>query len=137
VNPMEHVTREQRRELERTNARMPLVLTRVAESQWPDSSAHMSPPAMEVWRSRDFLVQVFRERHNLERLSVSRTALSGDKRWVDGITWDELQRLKRECGRGHLDAVEVFPADRDVVNVANMRHLWVFDQPLDFKWRTL
>ena len=31
-------------------------------------------------------------------------------------------------------AVEVFPADDQVVNVANMRHLWVLPEPLPFAW---
>lgn len=26
-------------------------------------------------------------------------------------------------------------ADKDVVNVANMRHIWVLDEPLVFAWR--
>jgi hypothetical protein len=68
------------------------------------------------------------------RLSVCRTSLAGD-RWQDGITWDELQRLKRECGYGDADAIEVFPADTDVVNVANMRHLWVMADPIACAWR--
>lgn len=132
-NALAGVTRADRRELERTNARMPLVLVPLPREQWGPLCA-AQPTLIEAWRSRDFLVQVFRERANLVRLSVCRTAVTEEKRWVDGITWDELQRLKRECGRGHLDAVEVYPGDRDIVNVANLRHLWVFDEPLDFKW---
>lgn len=49
---------------------------------------------------------------------------------------NDLQRLKRECGRGDLDAVEVYPRDCDVVNVANMRHLFVFESCLlPYVWR--
>lgn len=44
---------------------------------------------------------------------------------ADGITWDDLQWLKAAVGFGDREAVEVFPRDCDVVNVANMRHLWV------------
>jgi hypothetical protein len=44
-------------------------------------------------------------------------------------------QLKRECGRGDRDAVEVYPADRDIVNVANMRRLFFPPEPLAFKWR--
>lgn len=116
------VTRAQRRELERENARRPVWLEPVPRDEWP-----RAPPSMvAVWRSRDFLVQVYRER----------VGLVPSGRWVDGIAWDELQRLKREAGYGELDAVEVYPADRDVVNVGNLRHLWVFeDRALDFAWR--
>jgi hypothetical protein len=54
---------------------------------------------------------------------------------ADGnISWDDLQRIKREIGRGEMYAVEVYPRDADLVNVANMRHLWLFDEPLDCGW---
>lgn len=43
----------------------------------------------------------------------------------DGITWDDLQWIKRAAGYGDREAVEVYPLDDDVVNVANMRHLWI------------
>jgi hypothetical protein len=33
------------------------------------------------------------------------------------------------------DAVEVYPPAGDVVNVANMRHLWVLRDRLPFAWR--
>jgi hypothetical protein len=90
-----------------------------------------------VWRSRNFLVQEYDLQAKypaLVRLSICRTSISGD-RWRDGISWDDLQRLKNECGYGGLDAVEIFPADNDVVNVANMRHLWVMAEPVRFAWR--
>lgn len=127
-------TREQRRALERDNAKRPLVLERVPEAEWPSSA--WQPGLVEVWRSRQFLTQVFRESEGVTRLSVCRTSVNqAAGRWEDGISWDDLQRLKRECGRGAKDAVEVYPADSDIVNVANMRHLWVFDEPLSFKWK--
>lgn len=124
-------TRAQRRKLERDNAKLPVVLCEVPRSQWPNPGA----PQLRVFRSRDFLVQEFpASAPALVRLSVCRTSISGD-RWQDGITWDELQRLKRECGYGNADAIEVFPADIDVVNVANMRHLWVMADPVACAWR--
>ena len=89
----------------------------------------------EVWRSKSFLVQVFKEADGVTRLSVIRTAVRVDGDWADGISWDDLQRLKSECGRGSLDAVEVYPADGEVVNVANMRHLWVLPVRLSFAWK--
>lgn len=125
-------TREQRRQLERDNAKQPVTLQEVPRSEWPERAY---TGQLRVWRSRDFLVQEFPVKAPaLSRLSVSRTSVAGD-RWKDNITWDDLQRLKRECGYGHLDAVEVFPADDDVVNVANMRHLWVMAQPVEYAWR--
>lgn len=126
------ITRQQRRQLERDNAKQPAALAQVQPENWP----YAQPKLIEVWRSRDYLVQVFDE-DGIERLSVARTSIDTNSgRWVDGISWDDLQRIKRECGRGMFNAVEIFPADKDIVNVANMRHLWVIRAPLPFGWRT-
>jgi len=124
-------TREQRRQLARDNAKQPTALQEVPREQWPNPSA----THLRVLRSRDFLVQEFAEKPPAAvRLTVCRAVLDGN-RWQDGISWDELQRLKRECGYGDRDAVEVFPADDDVVNVANMRHLFVMSDALPYAWR--
>jgi hypothetical protein len=100
--------------------------------EW-DHIKSMGVKRIEVWRSRDFLVQVFAEKDGVERLTICRTSPDGND-WEDRIAWDDLQRLKRECGRGERDAVEIYPADRDLVNVANMRHLWVTPTNIPFKW---
>ncbi len=55
--------------------------------------------------------------------------LSEDGRWLavnhsGRIGWDELQALKNAAmGRG-ARAVEVYPAEEDVVNRGTVRHLW-------------
>lgn len=121
------------------NAKWPAELVRVPPEDVPPGKPGATPP-VEVWRSRDFLVQVYAVagESRLERLSVNRTTVKAPGRWDDEITWDELQRLKRECGRGDCDALEVYPRDADVVNVANMRHLWCFrvgGPALPFAWR--
>jgi hypothetical protein len=128
-------TREQRRQLDRENAKLPTALQEVPRSQWPSQWPDTKAPQLSVWRSRTFLVQVFSApAPAIARLSINRTSLDGT-RWAEGIEWEELQRLKGECGYGAHDAVEVYPPDRDVVNVANMRHLWVLAEPLAFAWR--
>jgi hypothetical protein len=105
--------------------------------QFAAQAAASTRPLIEIWRSRDFLCQIFKEDERLERLSICRAAIDLAKgRWRDGIKWEELQQIKSEVGRGDFDAVEVFPKDADVVDVANMRHLWVFKEvPLWFAWR--
>jgi len=124
-------TRSQRRQLERDNARLPVKLQEIPRDQWPDPGRMVN----RVFRSRDFLVQEYMaESPVFVRLSINRTSLKGD-RWDDNITWDELQRIKNECGYAEFDAVEVFPPADDVVNVANMRHLWVLIDRLPFAWR--
>ena len=118
------------------NLSYPERLVQIPRSQWPPTE--IAPPATlkEMWRSKKFLVQVHREPKKIIRLSIMRTDWDFDqKRAPDGITWEELQELKSQAGYYDRDAVEVYPNGRDVVNVANMRHLWILPQELDFKWR--
>jgi hypothetical protein len=122
--------RIQRRLMNKENAKQPVTLRQVARDLWPPIH---SPHLVEVWRSRGFLVQIYTEPSDFQRMSVSRTIHNGDT-WADQVTWDELMQLKRECGRGDKDALEVFPADADIVNVANMRHLFFPPTPVAFKW---
>lgn len=124
-------TREQRRQMERDNAKMPRELAPIPRNEWPDPTA----PQLRVLRSREFLVQEFKATEPaFIRLSVNRTALAGD-RWQENITWDELQRLKAEAGYMHAWAVEIFPAVGETVNVANMRHLWLLREAPAFAWK--
>lgn len=128
-----NVSREQRRQLAIENAGYPKHLITIPSAQWcpvPWDDSNRT----EVWRSCDFLVQIFAEKHGAERLTICRTRIMG-KTWQDGISWDDLQRLKRECGRAKKWAVEIFPAESDIVNVANMRHLWVLPQAPEFSWQ--
>ncbi len=112
------------------NARQTITLSPVPPEKWPHRPAGLK----EVWRNQKFLVQVFEEPGGVERLSVIRSIRTAGE-WADGIPWEELQQLKRECGRGGRWAVEMYPADSDVVNVANMRHLWVLPAPPMVGWR--
>jgi hypothetical protein len=130
-------TRQQRRRAKAENKRWPEALVRaeMSEIDRAYSGVPRERQPVEVWRSREFLVQVFQEKDGIERLSVLRTEHDGDD-FIDGIAWGDLQRLKRECGRGGKDAIEIFPADVDVVNIANIRHLWVLPEPLPMAWRT-
>ena len=93
----------------------------------PDVPETFSSKIIESWRSRKFVAVVYEINKNIERISINRTDFNQNHtRWKDGISWDDIQKLKAECGRGHLEAVEVYPADKDIVNVANIRHIWVF-----------
>ncbi len=124
------LTRNQRRIMEKANAEWPFELRLIPRDLWPSNPQH---EVLEVWRSRGFLVQICPEPNGYVRMSVCRTTRNADS-WDDLITWDELMVLKRECGRGDQDALEIYPADRDVVNVANMRHLFFPPTPVTFKW---
>jgi hypothetical protein len=106
------------------------------KDQWWDTS-HSNLPAdkeaLRVWKSKTLMVQMFIDK-GIKRLSINR-AEAKDAQWKDGkFTWDDLMEIKRACGFGETYALEVFPRDRDVVNVANIRHLWLFDEPLAIGW---
>lgn len=116
------------------NQKWPDQLRAVPESDWPSGRVSAGAVTVGCWRSRRFMVQVWQEGDHL-RLSIHRTTLGNDGRWEDGITWDALQRLKREAGYGDRWAVEIYPADHGVVNVANIRHLWLLPAPPPFAWR--
>lgn len=92
----------------------------------------------QVLRSRKYLVQLYHEDNaaypGLIRLSICRVKLQVGGGWDDGLTWDELQNIKSEVGLGDRFAIEIYPSDEDVVNVANFRHLWVFASPLMVGW---
>lgn len=124
------------RQLARDNAKYPEHLIEIPRDQWPPRQKSMQP--LRLMRSRQFTMQIYNVGRNgaVVRLSVNRTEVEERTlRWVDEITWDDLQRLKREAGYGDHEAVEVYPRDCDVVNVASMRHLWILPAPMPFSWR--
>lgn len=114
------------------------VMVPVPRDRWPVLPIRQPD---EVWLSDSFLVQLHREDGGMIRLTVSRrqvqaAARNGGADWCDGISWDELQAIKRAVGYAQRDALELFPADRDLVNVANMRHLWIPPEPVAWAWRS-
>jgi hypothetical protein len=115
------------------NKKFPEHMVRIA---LPQSAGKSRVPYTEAWRSRRFLCQVF-DHGEVERLSICRTEIDVEaRRYRDGITWDELQQVKSEVGRGMRTGCEIYPPDDRIVNVANHRHLWVWKTgaPLSFMW---
>jgi hypothetical protein len=113
----------------------PQTLTLVDMQTHPDFFAEAG--LVMAWVSRKFIAQLYIEATedypHMKRLSIARVKRN-QHGWVDGITWDELQAVKREVGYGDWYAIEIYPRDCDVVNVANFRHLWLFETPLPFGW---
>lgn len=109
-------------------------LVEIPRKDWPKSYINQERSPTRVWRSRDFLVQFRVEPECAGRLSINRTAIKSDGDWKDGITWDEINRLKSEAGFGSSWAVEVLPPDEDLVNVANIRHVWLLKEKPSFAW---
>lgn len=130
-------TARKRLQLHRENQRWPEFLVSIPKKDWPEDVK--TAARIEVWRSRFFLVQVFDDGiPGIRRMSVIRAKLDeAGMNWADRITWEELQTLKREIGRGDKDAMEVYPDDGDVVNVTNMRHLFILEDGtrLAVAWR--
>lgn len=119
-------------------ARRPAVMTEIPRSRWP---AHFkSDPAapIKAWESRRYLAQLYdggsREDRTVLRLSICRVTLKDDGKWEEDLTWEELMAVKSECGFRETYAVEVYPAVAEIVNVANMRHLWLLSTPLTIGW---
>lgn len=82
-------------------------------------------PSIGAWESTVFFAAAFQE-DGCIRLDVFR------KDMEDGITWDELQKIKNGCGFKHQDAIEFYPKDSDVINTGNYRHLYIMAEPLKF-----
>ncbi len=113
------------------NARYTERLEEIPRESWPIASIpeHLS----RVCRSSQFLAQIFELPDGVIRITVCRTLLDGDD-WAAEISWDSLQDIKRRLGYGDHYAVEVYPRETDLVNVASMRHLWVLAEPLNIGW---
>lgn len=133
---MIQTTRQQRKALERENENWPVSGREIPAEQWPSD---LDLTRIRVVRSRDYLIQVYVvPNSDVVRLSVNRTkVVAATGRWDDGLSWDELQTVKRIAGFSRRWAVEVYPSDHEVVNVANMRHLWILPEPPAFVWRKL
>lgn len=125
--------RLRRRRLQKASQQYPSKLVYIPRDSWP---ADVPPGLLKVYRSNQFLVQIYAAAAPaLYRLSIHRTEIDLDGRWRADITWDELQEVKNQAGFASHEAVEIFPAAEQLVNVANIRHLWVLENPLGFSWK--
>lgn len=130
-------------ELAQYNRQWPRTMTVVSQDSplWAslrdtEARKHLTNPPIQAWRSSRFVACLYVEPDKTaRRLSICRARLDDTGRYEADITWDDIQQIKSECGFGDLDAVEVYPRDADVVNVANMRHLWLLPEPSALVWR--
>lgn len=110
-------------------------LLEVSKKHW---SVNSPQNLLKCYMSKSFLVQVYDDA-GYTRISVNRTdyvLVDGKPIWNDGITWDELQWIKSKIGFEKSWAVECYPPDKDIVNVANFRHLFIIPKP-EFGWTKL
>lgn len=126
-----------RKAFDQEQASQPWTLKQVPRDKWPKSAVASAVASavsiIEVWRSRKYLVVLYQEPCCL-RMTINRAEL-GAGGWKADLTWDEIQMIKDEIGRGKQWAVECYPPESEVVNVANMRHLWLLDQEPVFGWK--
>lgn len=90
---------------------------------------------IKAYVSKKYFVQLYQEKNKPLRISIIKNKVNADLKWEDGLTWDEIQNIKNEIGFENNDCVEIYPAQQNVVNVANMRHIWVMNDPLPFSWK--
>jgi len=105
---------------------------------WPKSENLKDPP-IEVWLSDFAMAQIYApqeggQRITVNRLQVERVRDNGEVIFKGGISWDRLQAIKHQIGFGDRWAVELYPPEDQVINVANMRHLFLTTTP-DFGWK--
>lgn len=91
---------------------------------------------LALWQSRDFIATMYKDgASGYPRLTVSRTQWDKSRdTYRDGISWDELMRVKRQVGLPDVWAVEVFPPDDETVGVHAIRHLWILNEAPPFAW---
>lgn len=93
------------------------------------------PTFVKAYRNKHFLVQVFKEQFAI-RLSINKAEINKTgTRWQDGITWDEIQNIKNKMGYGNSCAVEIYPPEKEKVDVANIRHIFILKEAPPFMWK--
>lgn len=139
--PSKTEIRQLRALLRGENAKWPDRMKEMPIEEWPNSMKAMALDLdaksipRRAWRSRRFAAVLFDEgMKKPNRLSVNRALIADDGGFVDGISWDELMQIKSECGFAAYDALELYPSDSTVVDVANMRHLWILESRSRLNW---
>ena len=106
--------------------------TRLPESKWPKKQLDNKNRPLCVWMSDVYQATLWCNGHL--RLSINHIERAEKFTYKDGISWDDLQKVKSAVGYGDWQAVEIYPPDSDVIYDANVRHLWLMHHPLDFQW---
>lgn len=85
--------------------------------------SYFNEPSIAIWESKLYKAYAYKDDKAI-RLDIER------KDGKDGITWDEMQAIKNACGFEDQDAIEFYPAQADVINTGNVRHLYIFFEKL-------
>ncbi len=83
---------------------------------------HAPASITRVWMNGLYFVQLADEGGGMERLLVKRNDGAPVRSWAD------MQRIKNELRGPERVAVEVYPPQSELVDEANIYHLWVFPE---------
>lgn len=128
------LNREERRALEKVKRQLiasyPDTLEIVPEND-PNIPYSSHPQDIDkIYRSKKYTVIVWNVPAG-KKLSIQRNEWDSHAgRYKDQILWDEIQEIKRQCGFGEQNAVEFYPPDSEVINIANVRHIWILPKEL-------
>jgi len=127
---------DMKRSARKTSAPYPTnELREVPFEEWSEEQKQVDGRPEKVFRSRKFIAQIYIEPDGHIRISVNKTTLNRNGDYEDGITWDDLYTIKNQIGFSKNDCIEIYPARHHLVNVANMRHLFVLDETHPYNWR--
>ncbi len=130
-----HLTSKQRKaiqkEIWKENAKYTDEFVECDVTKIPNPNGYTPP--VKVFRNKKFVCQIFTH-EGFTRLSINRTSINENGDYLDGISWDELYRIKNAVGYANSELVELYPAEKDLVCVGNLRHLWLAEN-LPFVWR--
>lgn len=103
-------------------------------NEWPFMPCFETRP-LRVWMSNEYMAVLYQQNYDgKKRLTVNMLEKGSDGRYRGGITWDELQRIKNECLGDDVWCAEMYPAQSDVINNQNQRHLWLLDGEPDTRF---
>ena len=66
---------------------------------------------------------------NVEHVTISKGTGTNDG--TGEVTWAEKMQIKNELFGENRFAIEVFPKQKNLVDVCDVYHLWVFDKKVD------
>lgn len=80
------------------------------------------------WKNNIYSVQVYR-RATARGVALQLAVRRHDEEPISG--WDDLQIIKNEIAGADRVAIEVYPADAELMDQANMRHLFVLPEGVE------
>lgn len=98
-------------------------MTQVPEEEWP---AQETRRVIAFWKNNKYLAMEFASRETsygpVRHLIIQKT--TGERI----VRWGPLQRIKNEVAGPDAIAVELYPAERDVIEDCHVYHLWLLPE---------